>query len=105
MKSRKTFYEWDIETLDANGDIDDHNFSDTCPGIPKEPMHRLVLVRDVYEWPENDQKRKCDPDLICRSWAYVVSGKLPEYFEAARGAKTVVVPKRFHAELAKAEGK
>ena len=78
------YYEWDIETVDANGDVQDHNHSASFPGHPKALNERLVLVRN-----------KCtDGDLDHRSWSYVDGGKLPELFDD--GSR---VPKRFHAEV------
>lgn len=100
MKNQKTFYEWDMEMLDENGDIDDHDFSDKCPGIPDDPQYKLVLVRDTYEWPSNDPQRKCDPDLVDRLWAYVENGNLPEYFSGCDYSTDVRVPIKFHRELA-----
>ena len=107
MANQKTFYEWDIETftLDEYQDIEDHNFSDECPGIPDEPNLRLVLVRDTYEWPANDKGRKCDPDLTKRLWAYVENGKLPEFFEDCGDPTDVKVPQKFHDELRKHDTK
>jgi hypothetical protein len=104
MTNHAIFFEWDIETIDEHGDIQDHNFSDECPGIPEpgipeEEGLRLVLVRDVFEWPSNDLQRKCDPDLTERLWAYVVDGKLPEFFEDCGKKTAVKVPVRFHKEL------
>lgn len=104
MANRKTVYEWDIETFtqDEFEDIEDHNFSDECPGIPDEPNLRLVLVQDIFEWPSNDPNRKCDPDLVSRLWAYVENGKLPEFFEDCGRNTSVRVPKKFHDELTRA---
>lgn len=96
MKNQKTFYEWDIETLDEHGDIEDHNHSDKCPGFPSDENKILVLIRDTYEWPVNDPKRKCSPDLIDRQWAYVENRKLPKQFNG--GAK---IPIPFREELEK----
>jgi hypothetical protein len=94
-------FEWVIETLDEHGDIEDVNHSDTFPGFPEDGLN-IGLVRDVYEWPENDPERKCDPDLASRSWAYIVDGKLPESFEYAGGGHAAKVPVKFHDEVAKA---
>ena len=97
--TRKTFYEWDIETVERGvfddgeeyADIVNHDHHDECPGIPTHPDDMLVLVRDV--WTNEDGY----DELHDRTWAYVESGKLPTHFED--GHK---VPKRFHVELAKA---
>lgn len=93
----KFFYEWDIETLDKNGDIIDHNHSDNCPGIPTEPGFSLVLVKDTAVC-ERDTGKPID--LYNRTWAYVENGKLPKEFENGD-----TVPKRFHEELAKTEAR
>jgi hypothetical protein len=86
----KTSYEWDLETVDKNGDIQDHHHSGTCFDLVKYPMEenqRLVLVRDRYS---------DDEGLQDRQWAYVENNKLPVEFDG--GFK---VPQRFHKELAK----
>ena len=94
MPKRKVDYEWDLEPFDpVSGDVLDHDHSDTCPGLPREPNVQLVLVRDVCEYEESPD---ADGDLADRAWAYVVDGKLPEAF--SNGER---VPKRFHTELAK----
>lgn len=89
-------YEWDYETIDAYGDIEDHNHAtklfeynksayDCCINV------RLVLVRDVG----NDRD-----GLISRSWAYVDEDKkLPEYFTDSDGTKVAKVPNWFKTEL------
>ena len=38
--------------------------------------------------------------LICRSWAYIEDGVLPEFFEDAYGNKVAVVPARYRREIA-----
>lgn len=87
-------YEWDIETLDEHGDIEDHFHSDKCPKQPLTVKQKLVLVRDVG----NDEK-----GVVTRSWAYVADGILPDYFENAAQIQTHnKVPKRFHEEFARA---
>ena len=83
-------YEWDIETVDNNGDIQDHHHSDTCFDLIKCPLEkgeRLVLVRNLG----NDEDGLQD-----RQWAYVDPTGLPDFFDG--GAK---VPQRFHRELNK----
>lgn len=68
----KVIYEWSVETVDEFGDIEDSSFYDTIEEVPAlEDNHRLCLVRN--EGNDND-------GLTNRLWAYVVDGKLPEYF-------------------------
>lgn len=97
-------YEWDVECADQHGDINDHDHSAKLAphaaiakagGQMSEGSNdlSLVLVRDV-----------CDPDTGSveeREWAYVVKGKLPEYFTDGVDAEGIKVPKRFHEELAR----
>lgn len=87
-------YEWDYEILDELGEeIVDHNHRDTLAEFrPDDITTSLVLVRNFGS--ENSGLQE-------REWAYVVNGKLPEWFEDAFGAKTTKVPQRFHKELAK----
>lgn len=90
-----TEYEWDVETVENEyGDVVDHDQQpsyksciDTVNRFPCEVGHHydIVLVRDVF----------ASDDLVDRSWAYMVNGKLPERFE--NGTQ---VPKRFHMEVA-----
>lgn len=95
-------YEWDIETLDANGDILDHNFAedlrDLLPAfVTQNPSMRLVLVRHAG----NDLDGETD-----RLWAYVDDAwNLPRCFEAGEDMPTdVAVPKRYHRMIARAAG-
>ena len=93
----KTFYEWDIETW-VGEDIEDHHHEDVISRLPSlEANQKLVLVRDTF----------VHESLELRLWAYVVDGKLPEFFSdiGAYGYEETgyKVPKRFHAELAKSE--
>ena len=81
----KVQYEWTLETLEDE-DIIDCDFSDK-PFANVGSDQRLGLVRD--EW--NDIE-----GLVFRLWAYVVDGRLPDYFEDATGQVTgYKVPKRF----------
>ena len=88
-----TQYEWDVEEIDEHGDIIDHNHRDTAVAVLHLArgfaLSDVVLVRDVWK----------DDSLQERSWAYVVDGRLPEFFEDAYQRQTVKVPARFHSEL------
>ncbi|NVO13876.1 MAG: hypothetical protein HXX10_07555 [Rhodoplanes sp.] len=94
-----TCYEWDIEAVDAHGDIQDHDHSNQLDydsaylrkALARDGYH-LVLVRDV-----------CDAggSVEDRSWAYVDDNRLPELFDDLQGTGKKV-PKRFHVELAAA---
>ncbi len=79
-------YEWDIETVDKFGDIQDHCHAERLNELKKklEPNESLVLVVDQWN----------DEGLIERQWAYVENGDLPDEFDG--GYK---IPKRFRKEL------
>ena len=89
-------YEWDIETWEDD-EIADHFHHNRLHDFPGEMLtmavaedgYRLVLVRDRYD----------DSGVICRSWAYVTDGKLPEDFLDAYDRPVAKVPKRFHKEF------
>lgn len=96
-------YEWDHETCDKYGDIEDHDFSDDlkCSWFDieelKKPGNNLVLVRNDYE---------ADGDLKDRVWAYcrVVDDKLVLadcWNNGAGDMPNWKVPKKFHQELAR----
>ena len=90
-------YEWDVETVDEYGDIEDHYHSERITidhldaALDKSGRTRLVLVRDDHRHGGID-----------RSWAYVEEGKLPDHFKDAYDRNEAKVPQRFHKELAKA---
>lgn len=88
-------YEWDVETVTTTetgdheaGEVMDHNHFDTYaeavafmksdPGDGLE--YKCALVRDDHNG---------------RTWAYVENGRLPEWFEDARGVCVCKVPQRF----------
>lgn len=89
-------YEWDIETW-RDDEIVDHDHRDRLHDFGGEELtravaedgYRLVLVRDRFA---ND-------DLVCRSWAYVTDGKLPDQFLDAYDNPVATVPKRFIKEF------
>lgn len=92
-------YEWDIETvdlcLDNDPDILEHYFAEKLREFNPDdfaPNRRLVLVRDELD---------CAGSTVDRGWAYVSSGKLPEYFSDAYDVtlRYLRVPKRSHKEL------
>lgn len=88
-----THYEWDVEEVASNGDIEEHNhvesyaqarrLADYLNGTGQRAD--VVLVRD------DDRKR---------AWAYIENGVLPESFEDAMGAAYYKVPKAYHTEVA-----
>lgn len=88
----KIYYEWDYETMDLFGDIEDHNFKDKLNDFQQyEVTKSLVLVRDSGN--ERD-------GITDRVWAYVKNKKLPEYFtDGANEKVNIKVPKKFHKEL------
>ena len=89
----KVSYEWIVETLDEHGDIEDvcqwDNFAEALKAQKGTGGRSdLVLVRDVWQ---------DDGNLVCREWAYIKDGKLPEHFGV--GQSGTPVPKRFHREV------
>ena len=89
-------YEWDIEEVDENGDVQDHDCRAHLTDFGISPVidgerYQLVLVRNVG----NDSD-----GLTERDWAYAErhNGRwvLPEHFEGGKP-----VPQRYHEELAK----
>ena len=95
-----TDYEWSIETTDDDGDVIDHNFTDSLLDWPStyvrtitDPVERLVLVRTTYG------------SRGTRTWAYAkrnaADGKfyLPAVFDDCETR----VPARFHDELKKSQ--
>lgn len=86
--SKSISYEWDIETIDINGDIVDHEHFDKIPNRPLiSDEERLVLVRD------NHRKG--------RSWAYVENGVLPDQFKDAFDHPVCRIPSRYRTEFQK----
>jgi hypothetical protein len=88
-------YEWDVETIDAYGDVQEHAHHTSYAMCLRElalthvaagDTRVVVLVRD---------------DDRCRSWAYVEAGQLPEYLEDAYQRPVARVPKRYIEEVAK----
>jgi hypothetical protein len=93
MKNNIT-YEWDFETRDLYGAIEDHNFRDTLSEFHEyDKTKYLVLVRN-----EGNERE----GLTDRFWAYVKNKHLPEYFQdAANEEVKIKVPAKFHNELKK----
>lgn len=110
MSKRLTVYEWDLEVLDLeSGDIEDHHFSDKCPGLPMDKNVRLVLVRDTWRKMTDEEMGRAskygvmpesEMTLENRQWAYIEDGLLPKEFDG--GSK---IPERFRLELKKAQVK
>jgi hypothetical protein len=96
MKLNKVYYEWCYETVDEHGDIIDNHFEDKLKKFFSSPVghtdngERLVLVRNEGNEIEG---------VTASAWAYVVDGKLPEYFSDSLGEPTQKVPVRFKKEL------
>jgi len=87
--SKIIVYEWTNEVIDEHGDIIDQDFAERLQEL-SETNGGIGIVRD-----EGDEHALTD-----RSWAYVKSGKLPEFFSDAYQNETgIKVPKRFHDEL------
>jgi len=96
------YYEWDIEIVKdgdtedkEDGEILDHNHCESFKQliydleniVPEEGTRfEVVLVRDDDEG---------------RSWAYVINGKLTQYFYDADTCIVANTPQRFHKEVEK----
>lgn len=86
----KTIYEWGIELLDVDGDIQDGDYFEHLSSIPGDAknlkeLHELSLVKTIWNTDTETMES--------RTWAYVEDGALPKEFE--NGDK---VPARFHNE-------
>lgn len=82
--------EWLVEEIDENDDIVNvhhaETYSQAVQWAADAPKARIGLVRDL-------------PRLDGRSWAYIVDGKLPEYFTDAYDDQTAKVPQKYHNAL------
>jgi len=90
MKNKVT-YEWDVETIDEYGDVQDHFHGSTIKQAtmgrwPLEKNEQLVLIRNVGN---------AEDGTIKRSWAYLSTDKyFPAEFDS--GHK---VPNRYLKEF------
>jgi len=90
---KTVIYEWDYETVDTDGDIQDHNHRNSLSEFNASDItDTLVLVRNVFDDVNG---------LKDRTWAYVKDGKLPEKFKDDDELEGTTVPKKFHKELEK----
>lgn len=90
----KKHYEWSIESLDSDGEIEDVDFGETLKeiGLPSETQ-RLCLVMRTSNGVDNMES----------FWAYEICGNLPPFFEDASDYPTTHrVPKKFVSELKRA---
>jgi hypothetical protein len=89
LRGQQTWYEWDVETIDQYGDVQDHNhanhLSDLCHSLASD--EELVLVYNTG----NDLDGVED-----RQWAYVSDGVLPDEFSGGQR-----VPQSCKREFAK----
>jgi len=99
MVRTRTDYEWALESVNTDGDIEDHHFADKLKGLVQNVYQmdkglRLVLVRTTWDLDIES--------ILNRGWAYPEDndGKLPAEFD--NGEK---VPQRFHAEWASLGGR
>jgi hypothetical protein len=85
-------YEWDIETVDADGDVIDHNHRDRVHEFDGEELTMAVA---------EDGRRLClvRNDASGRSWAYVKDGDLADTFLDAYEKPVAKVPARYRAEF------
>ena len=90
-ETMRTYYEWDVEEVDSDGDVSDHDFDEKLSVLLKaHPIgenESLVLVYNLGSELDGIQDR---------AWAYVKEGELPEEFD--NGYR---VPMRFHHELSR----
>lgn len=87
-------YEWVCEVMDGE-DITDSRAWDTLEEARRDAQGEqavIVLVRDLWR----------DGDLISRSWAYPVDGKLPTVLTDAENCDCASVPKKHLKEWANA---
>ena len=104
-KQQLTTYEWDMEEVDKDGQILDHDHADNLKDLKigysnrqshEDSWYRLVLVRDYSNgsWQDSD-----------RQWAYVsLGGTLgfhPDYFENSHQNPANKIPQKYLAEFAK----
>lgn len=88
-----THYEWDIESIDEDGEILDHHHEDSIGAFSSFVLRqalmqqgtRLVLVRN-------------NPNGG-RLWAYVTNRELPTHFSNCDQVTEVTVPKIFAQEF------
>ena len=96
-------YEWDVETVNSDGDIEDHNFGDKLKDLlgyfldqsQQGCRKRLVLVRSTGD---------DESGLTGRLWAYVGDGDFErgEFQDCGADGPIypgVKIPKRFIWEL------
>lgn len=92
-------YEWDVEELDAEGEIVSHH------GFPSYALAQTFAEESAA------RNVTCLVALVqdadgYRAWAYIDFhtsyglGILPDYFQDAYGNVAGAVPKRFHREVA-----
>lgn len=98
-----TDYEWDVERLDETDNIY-HTFCESAAHAVAESKDEPSGAEIVLVW-----RRGSNMDgVLDQAWAYITpDGKLPEFFAVPNAEGVYVpmghrVPKRFHAELAKA---
>lgn len=107
MRKNKVHYEWVVEHLADDSDLEwlvehgqDPDILDVihCKSygeavdisVALHGPYRIVLVRDMGN--EED-------GMIDRTWAYVVDDKLPDNFDYGNDEEGPRVPKRFHKEV------
>lgn len=91
------YYEWDAESVDEFGDVQDHftgnKLSEVIDFKAKDGLKvEIVLIRNTIESREDSVED--------RAWAYLENGKLPDLFDDGEHK----VPVRFHQEVSRLLG-
>ena len=100
---RQTAYEWDFEEIDEHGDIVDHNHTDRLDSGHPFDLDDIEIETDVEDRINlvliRDSGTEAD-GIDDRQWAYTIKTAdgwmLPSHFDGGN-----VVPKKYHAELAR----
>lgn len=102
--AKTTHYEWIVETLDEDGNVEDVAHWATYAEALVWAATLQQQERDVdvgLYWRKVDDD---DPFFFDEAWAYIDEGSLPVFFEDAYGVQKTKVPQRFHREVEKEKG-
>lgn len=88
----KRYYEWVIEQLNSDGDIED-----TCAYAESELWEALTQLPDCkYSICLTVNEGNDEEGVVFREWAYVENGQLPNHFGNMPNYK---VPQRFQKQF------